>query len=229
MPVQNVIASDLPFPGVEQPPKGSGGVLGKDDFLKLLIGQMKYHDPLNPMNGTEFAAQLAQFSGLEQLQNMNDNLTESLSTNYVLTSSINNALASNFVGKDVKAMSDKFAWSGGSSVKLGYILPEGASTVEVNIIDEAGNKVRKLRGSTSSGENVILWDGKNDTGGILDEGTYTIEVVAKRADSRRISGIKSFMFGHVQGVRYGQNGTEFIVDGVPVSLSEILEVFDGQG
>ena len=49
-------------------------VLGKDDFLKMMIAQLKNQDPMNPMDGTAFTAQLAQFSSLEQLQNVNTQL-----------------------------------------------------------------------------------------------------------------------------------------------------------
>ena len=48
----------------------SKNVIGKDEFLKMLIAQLKNQDPLNPLDGTAFTAQLAQFSSLEQLQNI---------------------------------------------------------------------------------------------------------------------------------------------------------------
>ncbi len=67
--------------------KGSGTTLGKDSFLQLLVTQMKYQDPLNPSSNTEYVAQLAQFTQLEQLQNIN--LAET------------NSQAFGLVGKDV--------------------------------------------------------------------------------------------------------------------------------
>ena len=50
--------------------------LGRDVFLKMLVAQMENQDPLNPMEGTDFSAQLAQFSSLEQLFNVNDTLED---------------------------------------------------------------------------------------------------------------------------------------------------------
>lgn len=55
-------------------PKTGEGNLGKDDFLRILIAQLQYQDPLNPMEDREFIAQMAQFSSLEQMMNMSKTL-----------------------------------------------------------------------------------------------------------------------------------------------------------
>ena len=77
----------------------SQNVLDKQAFLNLLVTQLKYQDPLNPMENTEFVAQLAQFSSLEQLVNVNDNLQ----ADAVLSQSVNNSLIASLIGNEVKA------------------------------------------------------------------------------------------------------------------------------
>ena len=59
----------------EGPSRNVGGTMGKNDFLMLLAAQLRYQDPLNPQSDSDFAAQLAQFSSLEQMQNMNETLS----------------------------------------------------------------------------------------------------------------------------------------------------------
>jgi flagellar basal-body rod modification protein FlgD len=71
--------------------------LGKDEFLQLFTSQLKYQDPLNPMDSTAFTAQLAQFSQLEQLYNMNDNFSNLLG----YMKSLNGSVAAGFIGKTV--------------------------------------------------------------------------------------------------------------------------------
>jgi len=68
--------------------------LGKDDFLKLLITQLSHQDPLSPMENTEFIAQMAQFSSLEQITNMSAGFNR-------LSSMLTNSEAVNLVGKTV--------------------------------------------------------------------------------------------------------------------------------
>lgn len=78
------------------------GILGKDDFLKILITELKYQDPLNPMDSKESIAQMASFSALEQMQNLNkgfENVSNAITDQ--LIPSIMLQQASNMIGKEV--------------------------------------------------------------------------------------------------------------------------------
>jgi flagellar basal-body rod modification protein FlgD len=71
--------------------------MGKDEFLKLLVTQLKYQDPLKPMDNKEFISQTAQFTSLEQMKNMNSNLSESLEMQKL-------SQVSGLVNKEVKVL-----------------------------------------------------------------------------------------------------------------------------
>ncbi len=77
----------------------SAEILGKDDFLNLLVTQLQHQDPLNPAESTEFTAQLAQFSSLEQLNNINDNLKNM----ELFQTSVTNSQAVSYIGKEITA------------------------------------------------------------------------------------------------------------------------------
>ena len=104
--------------------------LGKDDFMKLMISQLQNQDPLNPMDGTAFSAQLAQFSSLEQLTNLNTYMKQSLDANATLTQSINNTLITGLIGKGVKLSGGDLKVNGQDSITLGYNLPTEAKTAQ---------------------------------------------------------------------------------------------------
>jgi flagellar basal-body rod modification protein FlgD len=72
------ISSVLPTTTTTTPPTAGSGSLGKDDFLKLLVAQLKYQDPLNPADGTEFVAQTSQLTSVETLKEVSALLKDSL-------------------------------------------------------------------------------------------------------------------------------------------------------
>jgi flagellar basal-body rod modification protein FlgD len=200
--------------------------VNKDDFLKLLIAQMKNQDPLNPMDGTQYVAELAQFSSLEQLQNMNDNMTSSINANYTLTQSINNTLAANLIGKDVKVTANNVTYSGQSSDTIGYTLPSAASNVTLTITNSGGAVVRTISGlPTSSGDNQLSWDFTDDNGSKLPEGTYSFSVDATDSTGTSLN-TSLYKLGTVQGVNYGSSGTTFTIDGSQYNLSDVLGILD---
>ena len=198
--------------------------LGKDDFLKLLTTQLRYQDPLNPMEGTEFATQLAQFSSVEQLTNINSTLSQNLDAMYTLSQVVGNSMSASLIGNQVRATSDKFAYGGDGSVKLGYTLPEASDAVTVQVYNQNGALVRTfLNPGNASGDNTITWDGKDSLGNAVAAGNYTFKVDARDEKGTALKA-SQYIYGVVSGVRFKSDGTYFVVDGAEVSIGDILEI-----
>lgn len=200
--------------------------LDKDAFMKLMIEQLKYQDPLNPMDNTEFSAQLAQFSSLEQLSNLNESVKESIDANYYLTQSINNTLTATLIGKDVKVESNGFYNDGNNSVEFGYNLPENAKSVTINIYDAAGNLVKEIKNADSDmGDHKLSWDFSDNNGEKLPEGIYGFEIVAKDMEGEDMDA-GQFLYGSISGVKFTDEGTQIMIDDVAYQLADILEIID---
>jgi len=198
--------------------------MGKDDFLKLLVAQLQNQDPMNPLQGTDFVAQLAQFSSLEQLTNINDSLTQNLQATEVMNQSIGNSLAATLVGKDVRASTNALQYSGTSSISLGYTLDSDANAVDVKVYDASGNRVKTITGlSVNSGDNSFTWDGTNDVGTQMGAGKYTFTVEAQDAAGNPITA-STYMTGTVSSIRFRSDGAYFVVDGTEVPISDVLEI-----
>lgn len=195
--------------------------LGKDDFLKLLITQMQNQDPLSPMDNSQFLAQMAQFSSLEQMQNLNASFDESM----LLTQSLNNSSAAGFIGRHVRAAGDGVTLGTTGSVELGYFLPSDAATVSVTVLDEQGRQVRTLTADElTAGAHRLEWDGTDLDGRRVAAGSYTFEVSAKDADGAALTA-PSVVTGLVDGITFKNGSAYLLVDGREVPLSEVLEVY----
>jgi flagellar basal-body rod modification protein FlgD len=202
--------------------------LGKDDFMKLMISQLKNQDPLNPMDGTAFSAQLAQFSSLEQLTNLNTYMKQSLDANATLTQSINNTLITGLIGKDVKLSGGNIKVNGQDSITLGYNLPVEAKTAQIKIYNESGGLVKIIDGiSTSTGTNKLSWDLSDNNGNKLPNGNYKFEVDAVNFNGDNMT-LDIFKIGTIDGVRFTDQGTVLLVGGAEYSLSDIAEVLNNQ-
>lgn len=201
------------------------GILGKDDFLKMLVTQLRHQDPLNPMDGTEFASQLAQFSSLEQLSNMNTNLEDSIGMNQLLTQAISNTMSASLIGKEVRATATTFTFSGGT-VRLGYTLPQNAKSAVVKVFDQNNKLVATIAGGTTKGDQEVTWKYKDSEGKALTAGTYkfTVEAVDEKGGTLQAS---QFVYGTVSAIRFKSTGAVFVIDGVEVPLANILEILQG--
>jgi len=198
--------------------------LGKDDFMNLLITQLKYQDPVNPMEGAEFASQLAEFSSLEQLANLNDAIHESIDTDFILTQSINNTMTASLIGKEVKLAGALFNNSGQDQVSLGYNLPAEAGSATLKIFDSNGTLIKTIEDvGTESGDNKVIWDFTDENGNKVPEGSYKFVVEAKTMDNKDMV-TSLFKYGIIDGVRFTENGTKLVVDGTEYMVGDVIEI-----
>lgn len=203
----------------------NNSILGKDDFFKMLIAQLKNQDPLNPLEGTDFAAQLAQFSSLEQLSNLNDAVENSINANLLLAQSVNNTLSATLIGNKVKVTSETINNNGQGNVEFGYTLPAQASSVSLNIYDQNGNLVKTFDGLEGwDGNHKLLWDFTDNNGRKLPEGNYIMKLNAIDASTNEQQKTTSFIYGIIDGVKFTEQGTVLIINSNEYSLSDILEV-----
>jgi len=206
---------------------GSSKQLGKQDFLNLLVKQLQYQDPLNPMDDKDFVAQLAQFSSLEQLTNIStgiDSLIKAQGRQEMMN-------AVGFIGKEVKATGDTLSKSGTSTSKLYYTLPGDAASVTINVMDANGNIVRsEPKGAQTAGEHSFAWDGKDYNGKKVDDGYYSVGITTARSDGKSMM-VSTSVTGIVSGVTTDTNGQYVLsmTDGRLVPFTDIQGIVTPAG
>ena len=200
--------------------------LGENDFMKLLIAQLQNQDPLNPASNTEFIAQLAQFSSLEQLTALNTNLEQSLDFNKSVTESINNAMMVSFIGKTVTAESDEFVYDGMNSVELTFDLDFEISYGKIEIMDDDGLVIRELSlDSMSEGLRSATWEGLTSLGGQAQEGEYAYQVTVYDSVHNEYDASPVFS-GVVEGITYKDGTTHLDINGMLVPFDKVMHIID---
>lgn len=157
--------------------------LNQEDFLTLMITQLKHQDPFKPMDPSAYVGQLAQFSQVSGLADMNKQitaLTNSLRGNQVMDGAA-------LIGRTVMAEGNSVylpaAVEGEERGPQGLIeVPAGASSVQLVVKDSTGALVKTQSLDNQRGTYAFSWDGTNDAGAAANEGNYKIEVIAKVGD-----------------------------------------------
>jgi flagellar basal-body rod modification protein FlgD len=194
--------------------------LGKDDFLKLLIAQLAAQDPLDPMGAQDFSAQLAQFSGLEQMTNVNKNLEKM----YELDTNTQHTSAIQLIGKTIESSGNSFSHSAGTSEVLAYSLSSDAETVSVEIYDSENNRVDRVNlTDQGKGKNTASWDGFDFMGNSLPAGPYSFNITARDFDGKIVQAT-TFSSGLVSDVVFGEDETYAIVNGKELPINAIKRV-----
>jgi flagellar basal-body rod modification protein FlgD len=169
--VQSVTSTGPPAGGMAA---AAGAALGKDDFLRLLITQLRHQDPLNPLDQNQFLAQTAQFTSLEYLQNIASGV-EALRE---AKGGIDLSQAAALLGRTAVAAGRELPFDGGPAA-LTFALLEPASSARVDVLDGQGRVVRQLPvGPHETGSATVTWDGLDAAGRVLAPGTYFYRVTA---------------------------------------------------
>jgi len=188
--------------------------IGKDDFFKMLLAQIQNQNPLNPIDGADFAAQLAQFSSLERLGNINDQLE----TMNLYQASVNNAQSLNLIGREVTAKGDVLKVEG-EPVDLTYNLSGYAKKVSIKIYNEEGSLVDTLEfGNQKEGRNSVVWDCNN-----VSKGNYTFDVSAIDDSGDNVD-VDTMTTGVVAGVTF-KNGSSYLsINGQDIAFGDVISV-----
>jgi flagellar basal-body rod modification protein FlgD len=189
--------------------------VGKDEFMKLLLAQLRNQDPLKPMDSTDFTAQLAQFSSLEQLQNLNTTLEIQGVNQMTLTY----AQSVNMIGKEVVSNSGNTVTANGQTIELNYKLTKDAQSVTVIIVDKNGKTIKTWDESAKKeGMNSAKWDSSG-----VEKGDYTYMIEAKDSSGAPVT-YETMTTGVVTAVHFRSNQILVTVNGREVPLSSISEV-----
>ena len=151
----------------------------QDTFLKLLVTQLKNQDPLNPMDNAQMTSQLAQMStvsGIDKLNTTLSSLVDSAGTSQSLQ-------AAAMIGKNVLVPGSQLALSNGAAY-AGVNLSGAADQVTLTILDSSGNVVQtETLGAQKAGVLDIAWDGTNNAGAKVADGTYKFSVNATQGSN----------------------------------------------
>jgi flagellar basal-body rod modification protein FlgD len=147
----------------------------QDQFMQLLIAQLKNQDPLQPQENGEFLSQLAQFdtaTGISDLQTSFDNFASTMQSNSALQ-------ASSLVGRSVMAPGGYAQLESGINVAGEIDLSASTTNLTLQITDAAGQLVKTIpMGTQGAGEVQFTWDGTDDSGNYLPPGGYRVRATA---------------------------------------------------
>ncbi|WP_407275322.1 flagellar hook assembly protein FlgD [Halothiobacillus sp. DCM-1] len=209
---------------------GGAQSLNMDSFMTLLTTQLQNQDPTNPMDNSQMVAQLAQFSSLEGINQLNTTVSgfqSTLQANQVMQ-------AASLVGKAaIVKGSTGYLYntqsSNGTTTASGMIgavdIPTGATSVSVNITNSAGQVVKTLAvPTTGNARPTFSWDGNMPDGSPAPAGTYSIS--ANATVNGQGQAAQTYVGAVIQSVGVTSSGPQLNLDGglPPAQLSDVVEI-----
>ncbi len=197
-----------------------GNILGKEDFLNMLIAQLQHQDPLNPADSTEFTAQLAQFSSLEQLSNIHD----SLKNMEQFQASLTHSQAVSYIGKEITAAGNGLELKEGQTATCRFELEANAAMTAVSIYDATGGYVNSFEtGPLGPGRQSATWNGTDFNGNQMPAGVYEFEIQAVDANNQSVA-VTPLMRALVTGVSFKDNTAHLRTELQTVAIEDVIDV-----
>jgi flagellar basal-body rod modification protein FlgD len=197
--------------------------LDKDAFLKLMMTQMKSQDPTNPLESHEMAAQLAQFTSLEQLQNLNTKMDK-----LVDVSAPNDKFqALSMIGKVVSSDSSYLNHANGMKEhEVKFKLQDDSSEVSVVIRDQDGKDIKTYNfANLKKGDNSVRWNARTEDGYEVRPGEFRVFFVAKDANGKSVKA-DTEVSGKITGVNFTAAGPVLLVGNQSLKLSDVKQLQD---
>lgn len=192
---------------------------GRNEFLMLLVTQLRHQDPFNPMDSAQFATQLAEFSGLEQLIELNERFQEQADITAMMSLSINTSLAASLVGRRVLAVGTEVfvPASGEASITVDVNGDGGSATLRLFDVNGVEIAVQKV-GTVNGGRQTIPLNDLN-----LASGIYTYELTVTGADNVPVD-VTHYSNGLVDGVLFANGAILLQAGGLLIPLARLIEI-----
>jgi flagellar basal-body rod modification protein FlgD len=189
-------------------------------FITLLVAQLKNQDPLNPLDNAEVTSQMAQLSTVTGISNLNTTLA-SLKSSYSESQTLQ---ASSMIGRGVLAPGSNVVLNNNMAV-MGVELKDPADNVQITVRNSAGETVRTFNlGSVEAGVKAVAWDGKNDSGKKVDDGTYKMDV--KAVTGGKAVTATALSYGEVSSVTTGAGGIKLDVSTLgSLNMSDVRKIY----
>ncbi|MFA6196156.1 MAG: FlgD immunoglobulin-like domain containing protein [Sulfurimonas sp.] len=194
--------------------------LGKDDFMKLLLVELQYQDPTEPMDSEKILTQTSQLASLEAADKTNKALAD-LATSLGSSQQFSTISA---IGKMADLGSDAISFDKGTSSTFEVYFPKDVKNGTVDITDADGKTVGTLDvGTNKAGVYKFTWDGKNSAGTTSDSGIYHVN--ASYSDPSG-NALKTRLGAYpIESVRFDQGNTLVKLGSSYVPLENVVEVY----
>jgi flagellar basal-body rod modification protein FlgD len=188
-----------------------------DTFLQLLTTQLQNQDPLDPMDTSQFTQQLVEYSQVEQQIDSNTNLQTLISQG----TSASAAYATGYLGKTVTVSGGEGSLTNGQA-QWTYNLGTAATSTTLQVTDANGNVVYSGSGQATAGNNNFNWNGEDNSGNQLPDGSYTLAVKASAGGQTVTTSVTAV--GTVSEVNMINGTPQLLIGSMEVPLTSISSV-----